>query len=518
MRSRSGSRRGTQARTSNSTIRMIRPAGARLKTMGGKASGPEPLRSLLAFARERILKRQGRRLRTIDAHDIICKIGECVVAGGVRRTAMISLSDLDDVEMRDAKKGQFYLTDPHRSMANNSAVYEVKPSNAELMDEWVALMKSGSGERGIFNRGSLEKTMPKRRFKFLEKKYGGMTNGLHRPGGHQSVRRDNPADPSSSAISPRSSRAHDDTEKTLCCARPSSPRSSAPTNRRSPNSATFPKTGRRIARRSACSAFRSPASGTAPAVRDPKTYAQDARRCAIKTNADICEALRRQPLELHHLREALGHRLADIRLLFGHPPAPLAVLHPPRPHHRDRLALQDDARPGRAGSSRSGADRRGGATPTSSNSRSRRRAAPYFKNDLSAIEQLEYWKMVKLNFTEHNPSATISVGEEEWVAVVEWLYENWDIVGGLSFLPRENHVYRWRRTKRSTRRRYEELASTFPADRLLQARTSTSAPTRPNRQKNSPAPAARARSCKAEKRKTPDDPRREFFDAAGSGL
>ena len=151
---------------------LIRPAGSRLKTMGGKASGPEPLRSLLAFARERILRRQGRRLRNIDAHDVICKIGECVVAGGVRRTAMISLSDLDDVEIRDAKKGQFFLTDPYRSVANNSAVYEVKPSNAELMDEWVALMKSGTGERGIFNRGSLEKTMPERRLKLLRKKYG----------------------------------------------------------------------------------------------------------------------------------------------------------------------------------------------------------------------------------------------------------------------------------------------------------------------------------------------------------
>ncbi|KKW19851.1 MAG: Ribonucleoside-triphosphate reductase [Parcubacteria group bacterium GW2011_GWA2_51_10] len=151
---------------------LIRPAGSRLKTMGGKASGPEPLRSLLGFARDRILKRQGRRLRNIDAHDVICKIGECVVAGGVRRTAMISLSDLDDVELRDAKKGQFFLTDPFRSVANNSAVYETKPTNAELMDEWVALMKSGTGERGIFNRGSLEKTLPERRLKFFKKKFG----------------------------------------------------------------------------------------------------------------------------------------------------------------------------------------------------------------------------------------------------------------------------------------------------------------------------------------------------------
>ncbi|MEK7088081.1 MAG: LAGLIDADG family homing endonuclease, partial [Patescibacteria group bacterium] len=141
-----------------------------LKTMGGKASGPEPLRSLLEFARERILRRQGRRLRGIDAHDIICKIGECVVAGGVRRTAMISLSDLDDTDLRDAKKGQFFLTEPYRSVANNSAVYESKPSNTELIEEWAALMKSGSGERGIFNRGALLNTLPKRRAAYFKKR------------------------------------------------------------------------------------------------------------------------------------------------------------------------------------------------------------------------------------------------------------------------------------------------------------------------------------------------------------
>src|SRR3989344_28481 len=148
----------------------IRPAGARLKVMGGKASGPEPLQSLLAFTRQRVLARQGRRLRSIDVHYITCKVGECVVAGGVRRTAMISLSDLDDVEMRDAKKGQFYMTDPHRVVANNSAVYEAQPTNTELMDEWVALMKSGSGERGIFNRGSLAKSLPKRRIELFKKR------------------------------------------------------------------------------------------------------------------------------------------------------------------------------------------------------------------------------------------------------------------------------------------------------------------------------------------------------------
>lgn len=146
----------------------LRPAGARLKTMGGKSSGPDPLRSLLSFTRTKILKKQGRRLSNLDVHDIICKIGEIVVAGGVRRSALISLSDLDDTEMRDAKKGQFYLSEPQRSLANNSAVYTQKPTAEEFMEEWIALMKSGSGERGIFNRGGLAKTLPERRLKVLK--------------------------------------------------------------------------------------------------------------------------------------------------------------------------------------------------------------------------------------------------------------------------------------------------------------------------------------------------------------
>ncbi len=145
----------------------LREAGARLKTMGGKSSGPDPLRDLLNFTRATVLRRQGRRLTNLDAHDIICKIGEIVVAGGVRRSALISLSDLDDVEMRDAKKGQFYMTEPQRSLANNSAVYGEKPSTEEFMREWLALMESHSGERGIFNRGGLKETLPERRVKAL---------------------------------------------------------------------------------------------------------------------------------------------------------------------------------------------------------------------------------------------------------------------------------------------------------------------------------------------------------------
>src|SRR3989344_3468259 len=150
----------------------LRPAGARLKTMGGKSSGPDPLRRLLSFTREKMLKRQGKRMTNLDVHDIICMIGDCVVSGGVRRSAMISLSDLDDEEIRHAKDGQFYMTEPQRSLANNSAVYLGKHSNEQFLDEWMALIKSKSGERGIFNRGGLVKQLPERRLKVL-REYNG---------------------------------------------------------------------------------------------------------------------------------------------------------------------------------------------------------------------------------------------------------------------------------------------------------------------------------------------------------
>src|SRR3989344_267407 len=147
----------------------VRPAGARLLVMGGQSSGPEPLRSLLDFSRRKILSRQGKRLSNLDAHDILCKIGEVVVMGGVRRSAMISLSDFDDREMRHAKEGQFYLFEPQRQMANNSATYNKRPTTTEFVEEWLALAKNGTGERGIFNRGGLKQQLPERRWKKFEK-------------------------------------------------------------------------------------------------------------------------------------------------------------------------------------------------------------------------------------------------------------------------------------------------------------------------------------------------------------
>ena len=139
----------------------VRPAGARLKTFGGRASGPEPLVELFKFAVATFKNAKGRRLNSLECHDLMCKIGEVVVVGGVRRSAMISLSDLDDERIRHAKAGPWWDTAPHRALANNSAVYNETPTVGKFMEEWLSLYNSHSGERGIFNREAAKKTVEK---------------------------------------------------------------------------------------------------------------------------------------------------------------------------------------------------------------------------------------------------------------------------------------------------------------------------------------------------------------------
>lgn len=141
-----------KGRYTNMDYSLIRPAGARLKTFGGRASGPEPLKKLHENIKKIFEKNAGKKLSSIDVHDIICFIGETVVCGGVRRSATISLSDLNSEEMSLAKSGQWWVDNPQRALANNSAIYEVKPTKEIFLKEWKNLKESGSGERGIFNR------------------------------------------------------------------------------------------------------------------------------------------------------------------------------------------------------------------------------------------------------------------------------------------------------------------------------------------------------------------------------
>lgn len=135
----------------------VRPAGARLKTFGGRASGPAPLKSLFDYTTETFKNAQGRKLTSLEVHDIMCKIGEVVVVGGVRRSALISLSNLTDRRMREAKTGAWWEDNSQRALANNSIAYTEKPDATAFMEEWLALIKSKSGERGIFSRVASQK-------------------------------------------------------------------------------------------------------------------------------------------------------------------------------------------------------------------------------------------------------------------------------------------------------------------------------------------------------------------------
>jgi ribonucleoside-triphosphate reductase len=137
----------------------VRKAGSVLKTFGGRASGPEPLEQLFKFTVELFKKAAGRKLTSIECHDLVCMIGDTIISGGVRRSALISLSNLSDDRMRSAKSGQWWENYPWRSLANNSAVYTEKPDVGVFMEEWLSLYKSKSGERGIFNREAAKKSV-----------------------------------------------------------------------------------------------------------------------------------------------------------------------------------------------------------------------------------------------------------------------------------------------------------------------------------------------------------------------
>lgn len=427
----------------------LRPVGARLKTMGGKSSGPDPLRSLLAFARERIFARQGRRLRTIDVHDMICKIGECVVAGGTRRSAMISLSDLDDELVRDAKKGQFWMTDPHRSMANNSAVYQGKPTNEEFMDEWMSLMKAKTGERGIFNRTALETTMPKRRLDYLKSKNKGVLPQMGtNPCGEiilQSKQFCN--------LSEVIARSHD-TEESLV--RKAKVAALLGTYQSSLTKFSYlSKEWKNNCEAERLLGVSVTGQWDSPAFRNEKTM-RKMRDAAVKENEKYAKRFGINPSTSVTCVKPSG----TVSKTFDNASGMHARF---APYYIQRIRIsatdslfkmmKDQGVPyhPEVGQTMENANTYVLEFPVKAP-----RGAT-FRNDQTALEQLEYWKMVKLNFTEHNPSVTISVGDNEWVAVANWLYENWDIIGGLSFLPRSDHAYRLAPMEECTKEQYEEL-------------------------------------------------------------
>jgi ribonucleoside-diphosphate reductase alpha chain len=425
---------------------LIRPNGARLKTMGGKASGPAPLMDLLTFTRDRIMTRQGRHLTNLDAHDIICKIGECVVAGGVRRSALISLSDLDDEAIRDSKNGQFYINEGQRMLANNSAVYNSKPSTTEFMEEWMALAKSGSGERGIFNRGGLAQTLPKRRL-------GQWKNGVYPAWGTNPCGEIILQSKQFCNLSEVVARA-EDTEETLM---------------------------KKIKMAVILGTYQSTLTYFPYLSKDWKKNCEQERLLGVSITGQWDSEVARDPKVLERLRDYSVEMNKKYAKRFGVNQSTCVTCVKPSGTVSQTVDCASGMHPRHAPYY----IRRIRISANDALFRMLKdQGVPYFpevgqtieeattvvlefpvkapnkaicKDDLDAISQLEHWKVVKVHYTEHNPSVTISVGEDEWVAVANWVYENWEIVGGLSFLPRSNHVYKLAPYEEITKEKYEEM-------------------------------------------------------------
>lgn len=439
---------------------LLRPAGARLKTMGGKSSGPEPLMRLLDFTRRKMLGRQGKRLRNIDLHDIICMIGDCVVAGGVRRSAMISLSDLDDQEIRDAKKGQFYITEPQRSLANNSAVYLKKPSSEEFLDEWTALMKSGSGERGIFNRGSLAKTLPERRLKVLREHEGYFdASGQNivgsigtNPCGEIILQSKQFCNLSEVVARP------EDTEETLL----HKVKLATLIGTYQSSLTHFPylsKDWQKNCEKERLLGVSITGQWDCPTVRQDEILSK-LRVAAIKANEDYAKRMKMSASTCITCVKPSGTVSQLVDCASGmHPRHSQYYIRRVRISATDSLfkMLRDQNIPHQPEVGQAF----GSATTYVFEFPIKAPDGSIYKDDLSALTLLEHWKKVKELYTEHNPSVTVSVSENEWVAVANWVYENWDIIGGLSFLPRSNHVYQLAPYEEIDSARYEEMLKKF---------------------------------------------------------
>lgn len=422
---------------------MIRPAGARLETAGGRASGPQPLMDLMEFAKRKILAKQGRRLSNLDMHDIICQIGMIVVAGGVRRSALISLSELEDTEMRDAKKGQFYLTEGQRMMANNSAVYNGKPGAEEFLDEWTALVKSKSGERGIFNRAGLEKQLPERRWNAIkDERQMGMN-----PCGEIYLRSKQFCNLTSIVIRPK------DTLATL-------KRKIELATLLGTYQATLTNFGYLSKKwKENCEAERLLGVSLTgyydnPIIRDDKVL-DILKADSIETNKKYAKRFGINASTAITCVKPHGNSGQLLGVGSGmHPWFAPYFIRRVRISHTDTLLqmARDQGVPclPEVGQSESSATTFVLEFPVKAPE------GAIFKEEVSALDLMKEWKRLKEHFVEHNPSATIYVGPDEWLAVGNFVYENWEWIGGLSFLPRSDHVYRLAPYEAITKEEYEK--------------------------------------------------------------
>lgn len=431
-------------------VTKVRDAGARLKTFGGRASGPQPLVDLFDFTIAIFKKAAGRRLTPVECHDMMCKIGEVVVVGGVRRSALISLSDLHDYDMAQAKSGAWWEANGQRALSNNSAVYNKKPNIGEFMGEWTNLYESKSGERGIINMEGLRNSTysPRRDLSQIQ--------GLN-PCAEILLRSKQLCNLTEVVV-----RA-DDTEKTL-----KKKVRIATILGTIQSSLTNFKYLRKIWRDN-CEEERLLGVSLTGQFGNPILNG----RAGLDVLAGTLDTLRKVAIKENGTYAGRMGINVSTAITTAKPSGTVSQLTASssgmHPWHADwyiRSVRADNKDPLTAFMKDAGIPSEPDVMkPDNTTVFYFPQKAPseaLKRNDLTAIEHLEIWKVYKQHWTEHNPSVTISVREEEWIAVADWVYENWEHIGGISFLPYSDHSYKQAPYEECSESTFKQFSADMP--------------------------------------------------------
>jgi ribonucleoside-triphosphate reductase (thioredoxin) len=432
-------------------VSKVRPAGAKLKTFGGRASGPGPLVDLFRFVISVFSGASGRRLSSIECHDIMCKIGDVVVVGGVRRSAMISLSNLSDDRMRYAKSGSWWESQGQRSLANNSVAYTEKPDALAFMREWTALVESGSGERGIFNRQASKKQAAKNGRRDASYDFG--TNPcseiILRPYQFCNL----------TEVVVRATDTVDTLKEKVRLATILGTIQSTYTK--------FPYLRKiwannteeeRLLGVSLTGIMDNPLLTSKNAGLEATL--KELQNVAVKTNADWAERLgipvsaaitcvKPSGTVSQLVDSASGiharHSEYYIRTVRGDNKDPLTQFMKDQGIPSEPCVMKPEQ-----------------TTVFSFPQKSPPNAVT--RNDMTAVEQLEAWLVYQRHWCEHKPSVTISVRDSEWVQVGAFVYKHFDEMSGVSFLPHLDHVYEQAPYQDCTKQEYEEMLSFMPTN------------------------------------------------------
>ncbi len=430
----------------------IRPAGAVLKTMGGRASGPEPLKDLFNFTTALFKKAKGRKLSSVECHDLVCKIADIVVVGGVRRSALISLSNLTDERMRNAKSGAWWENDGQRALANNSVAYTEKPDIGIFMKEWSALYESKSGERGLFNRVAAKKQAISSGRRDPEYDFGTNPCGeiLLRSGGFCNL----------SEVVARPDDTLDDLKRKVRIATLIGTLQSTLTSFRYLR-AIWKKNAdeERLLGVSITGIMDHPVLNGSKGYTELYEYLTVLKEESINANAEYADTLGIERSAAITCVKPSGTVSQLVDAASGiHPRYEPYYIRTVRADVKDPLAifLQKQGVPCEPDVMK----------PHVGLVFSFPMKAPevaVFRNDVTALDQLEHYLIWKEAYCEHNPSITVYVKEEEWLDVGAWVYKNFDRIGGVSFLPHSDHTYKQAPYQQITQEEYENLSSEFPA-------------------------------------------------------